>query len=115
MNFYPTVCWSQNTSKVIKALRNCDSLYTISKQDLRVCDYSDSVKSNLILSYSKNKTNDSLLIKNLNSQIEIKDKQILNYQQFKVKQKNNLFLYSGAGIIIGYLIRKELQSLINKI
>jgi hypothetical protein len=51
----------------------------------------------------------------LYSQIEIKNKQILNYEQFKIKQKKKPLLFAGIGIVIGYLLRKELESLILKL
>lgn len=109
--------WSQNISKnrEIEALRICDSLYTISLEDLQVCNYSDSVARLQLNSYKKLKNKDSLIIVNLRSQIEVKDKQILNYEQFKLKQKNKPLLFAGAGLVIGYLLRKELASLISKL
>jgi hypothetical protein len=110
--------WSQSIltkNKEIKALRICDSLYTISLEDLQVCNYSDSVARKQLNSYKKLKNKDSLIIVNLKSQIEVKDKQILNYEQFKLKQKNKPLLFVGAGIVIGYLLRKELESLISRL
>ena len=110
--------WSQNIltkNREIEALRICDSLYTISLEDLQVCNYSDSVARLQLNSYRKLKNKDSLIIVNLKSQIELKDKQILNYEQFKVKQKNKPLLFTGAGLVIGYLLRKELESLISKL
>lgn len=109
--------WSQNIltkNKEIEALRICDSLYTISLQDLQVCNYSDSVIRKQLESFKKLKNKDSLLIINLHSQIELKDKQILNYQQFKNKKKNPI-LFAGVGMVIGYLLRKELESLLLKL
>ena len=83
--------WSQSISKnrEIEALRICDSLYTISLEDLQVCNYSDSVARKQLNSYKNLKNKDSLLIVNLREQIEVKDKQILNYEQFKLKQRGN--------------------------
>lgn len=110
--------WSQNIltkNREIEALRICDSLYTISLEDLQVCNYSDSVARLQLNSYKKLKNKDSLIIVNLKSQIEVKDKQILNYEQFKVKQKNKPLLFTGLGVAIGYLLRKELESLISKL
>lgn len=107
--------WSQSISKnnEIKALKICDSLYTISKEDLQVCNYSDSIARLQLDLYKKLKNKDSLLILNLNQQLDLKDKQILNQKQFKVKHKPLLF--TGLGIVIGYLLRKELETLISKL
>jgi hypothetical protein len=110
--------WSQSIltkNREIEALRICDSLYTISLEDLQVCNYSDSVARKQLNSYKNLKNKDSLIIVNLKSQLDIKDKQILNYEQFKVKQKNKPLLFTGAGIVIGYLLRKEVATLISKL
>lgn len=117
LSFFQIQVWSQNIltkNKEIEALRICDSLYTISLQDLQVCNYSDLVARKQLENFKKLKNKDSLLIINLHSQIELKDKQILNYQQFKSKKKNPI-LFAGAGMVIGYLLRKELESLLSKL
>ena len=117
MNIFQIQGWSQNIikNKEIIALRKCDSLYTIALEDLQVCNYSDSIARNLLNSYKELKNTDSLIIINLYSQIELKNKQILNYEQFKVKQKKKPLLFAGVGLVVGYLLRKELESLISKL
>lgn len=117
MNIFQIQGWSQNIikNKEIIALRKCDSLYTITLEDLQICNYSDSIARNLLDSYKKLKNKDSLIIINLHSQMEVKNKQILNYEQFKVKQKKKPLLFAGIGVVVGYLLRKELESLISKL
>lgn len=117
MNIFQIQGWSQSTikNKEIIALRKCDSLYTITLEDLQICNYSDSIARNLLDSYKKLKDKDSLIIINLHSQMEVKNKQILNYEQFKVKQKKKPLLFAGIGVVVGYLLRKELESLISKL
>jgi len=118
LSFFQIQGWSQNIltkNKEIIALRKCDSLYTVTLEDLQVCNYSDSIARLQLNLYKKLKNKDSLLILNLKSQIEVKNKQILNYEQFKLKQKRKPLLFAGTGLIIGYLLRKELESLISKL
>jgi hypothetical protein len=117
LNIFQIQGWSQNIikNKEIIALRKCDSLYTVALEDLQVCNYSDSIARNLLNSYKELKNTDSLIIINLHSQIELKNKQILNYEQFKVKQKKKPLLFAGVGLVVGYLLRKELESLISKL
>lgn len=118
LSIFPIQCWSQNIltkNKEIEALRICDSLYTIILEDLQVCNYSDSIARKQLNLYKNLKNKDSLLFVNLYFQIEVKNKQILNYEQFKVKQKKKPLLFAGIGVVIGYLLRKELESLISKL
>jgi hypothetical protein len=118
LSIFQIQCWSQNIltkNKEIIALRKCDSLYTVVVEDLQVCNYSDSIARKQLNSYKNLKNKDSLLIVNFNSQIEVKNKQILNYEQFKVNQKKKPLLFTGIGVVIGYLLRKELESLISKL
>jgi hypothetical protein len=118
LSIFQIQCWSQNIltkNKEIIALRKCDSLYTVVVEDLQVCNYSDSIARKQLNSYKNLKNKDSLLIVNFNSQIEIKNKQLLNYEQFKVNQKKKPLLFTGIGVVIGYLLRKELESLISKL
>jgi hypothetical protein len=82
---------------------------------LRLCFISDSTKSSIINTYNLSKLTDNKLLENRKEQILNNKEIILNQKQFKTENKSIKPLFFGfGGIIIGYIIRKEIEILIRK-
>lgn len=111
--------YCQDTKRIIdvykESLKVCDSLNYQLKKDLKVCNNSDSTKSVLIKSHEKSNVVDNRLLDNRKEQINNNKEIILNQEQFKPKYKSKPFVFGGVGIVIGYLLRKELESLMSKL
>jgi hypothetical protein len=97
------------------ALVNCDNKLKECQFDYKLALESDSTKGELIKSKNKRISNDSLLVLNLRAQLDNSAKQLVNsmdlYKNKKPKFRTYTFVGVG-GIIVGYIIRKELQSML---
>lgn len=110
--------YCQSTEKIINAYKEslviCDSLNYKLTKDLKVCNNSDSIKSVLIKLHEKSNIIDNKLLDNRKEQINNNKEIILNQEQFKSK-KSKPIVFGVVGVVIGYLLRKELESLISKL
>jgi hypothetical protein len=110
--------YCQSIEKIIdvykESLKVCDSLNYQLKKDLKVCNNSDSTKSVLIKSHEKSNVVDNRLLDNRKEQINNNKEIILNQEQFKPK-KSKPIVFGVVGVVVGYLLRKELESLISKL
>ena len=97
------------------ALVDCDNKLKECQFDYRLALESDSTKGELIKSKNKRIDSDSLLVLNLRAQLDNSAKQLANsmdlYKNKKPKFRTYTFVGVG-GIIVGYIIRKELQSML---
>lgn len=119
LNLSNQTSYCQSIEKIIdvykESLKVCDSLNYQLKKDLKVCNNSDSTKSALIKSHEKSNIVDNKLLDNRKEQINNNKEIILNQEQFKPKYKSKPIMFGVVGVVVGYLLRKELESLISKL